>query len=102
MLAIPVMAGSTSYALSEARGQKEGLDLTPKQGRYFYGVIAASMLIGLALNFTGVNPIKALVFAAVFNGIIAVRSSGSSGGSPPTAAPWARPAAAGYPARSCC
>jgi Mn2+/Fe2+ NRAMP family transporter len=72
MLAIPVMAGSTSYALSEARGQKEGLDLTPKQGRYFYGVIAASMLIGLALNFTGVNPIKALVFAAVFNGIIAV------------------------------
>jgi Mn2+/Fe2+ NRAMP family transporter len=72
MLAIPVMAGSTSYALSEARGQKEGLDLTPKQGQYFYGVIAASMLIGLALNFTGVNPIKALVFAAVFNGIIAV------------------------------
>jgi NRAMP (natural resistance-associated macrophage protein)-like metal ion transporter len=72
MLAIPVMAGSTSYALSEARGQKEGLDLTPKQGRYFYGVIAASMLTGLALNFTGVNPIKALVFAAVFNGIIAI------------------------------
>jgi NRAMP (natural resistance-associated macrophage protein)-like metal ion transporter len=72
MLAIPVMAGSTSYALSEARGQKEGLDLTPRQGRYFYGVIAASMLIGLGLNFIGVNPIKALVFAAVFNGIIAV------------------------------
>ncbi|HEV2260581.1 MAG TPA: divalent metal cation transporter [Streptosporangiaceae bacterium] len=72
MLAIPVMAGSTSYALSEARGQKEGLDLKPREGRYFYGVIAASMLIGLALNFTGVNPIKALVFAAVFNGVIAV------------------------------
>ena len=72
MLAIPVMAGSTSYALSEARGKKEGLDLKPREGRYFYGVIAASMLIGLALNFTGVNPIKALVFAAVFNGIIAV------------------------------
>jgi NRAMP (natural resistance-associated macrophage protein)-like metal ion transporter len=72
MLAIPVMAGSTSYALSEARGQKEGLDLKPREGRYFYGVIAASMLIGLALNFTGVNPIQALVFSAVFNGIIAV------------------------------
>jgi Mn2+/Fe2+ NRAMP family transporter len=72
MLAIPMMAGSTSYALSEARGQKEGLDLKPKEGRYFYGVIAASMLIDLALNFTGVNPIRALVFAAVFNGIIAV------------------------------
>jgi NRAMP (natural resistance-associated macrophage protein)-like metal ion transporter len=72
MLAIPVMAGSTSYALAEARGKPEGLDLKPKQGRYFYGVIAASMIIGLALNFTGVNPIQALVFAAVFNGVIAV------------------------------
>ena len=71
MLAIPVMAGSTSYAMSEARGKQEGLDLNPRQGRYFYGVIAASVLIGLALNFTGVNPIRALVFAAVFNGIIA-------------------------------
>ncbi len=56
MLAIPVMAGSTSYALSEARGKKEGLDLKPREGRYFYGVIAASMLIGLCLNFIGVNP----------------------------------------------
>ena len=72
MLAIPVLAGSTSYALSEARGKKEGLDLKPREGRYFYGVIAASMLIGLCLNFIGVSPIKALVFAAVFNGIIAV------------------------------
>jgi Mn2+/Fe2+ NRAMP family transporter len=72
MLAIPVLAGSTSYALSEACGKPEGLDLNPRQGRYFYGVIAASMLIGLGLNFTGVNPIKALVFSAVFNGIIAV------------------------------
>jgi len=72
MLAIPVMAGSTSYALAEARGKPEGLDLKPKQGRYFYGVIAASMVIGLGLNFIGVNPIHALVFAAVFNGVIAV------------------------------
>jgi NRAMP (natural resistance-associated macrophage protein)-like metal ion transporter len=72
MLAIPVMAGSTSYALAEARGKPEGLDLKPRQGRYFYGVIAASLLIGLGLNFTGVNPIQALVFAAVFNGVAAV------------------------------
>ena len=72
MLAIPVMAGSTSYALSEARGKKEGLDLKPRQGRYFYGVIAASLLIGLGLNFIGVNPIQALVFAAVFNGVAAI------------------------------
>jgi hypothetical protein len=62
MLAIPVMAGSTSYALREARGKKEGLDLKPREGRYFYG----------CLNLIGVNPIRALVFAAVFNGVAAV------------------------------
>jgi len=63
---------ATSYALAEARGKPEGLDLKPRQGRYFYGVIAASMIIGLGLSFIGVNPIHALVFAAVFNGVIAV------------------------------
>ena len=72
MLAIPVLAGSTSYALSEARGKREGLDLKLRQGSYFYGVIAASMLIGLCLNFIGVNPIRFLVFAAAFNGVAAV------------------------------
>jgi Mn2+/Fe2+ NRAMP family transporter len=44
----------------------------PSSSAYFYGVIAASLLIGLGLNFTGVNPIQALVFAAVFNGVAAV------------------------------
>jgi len=72
MLAIPVLAGSTSYALSEARNKPEGLDLKPGQGRYFYGTIAVSMVIGLCLNFAGVNPIRFLVFAAVFNGIASV------------------------------
>jgi Mn2+/Fe2+ NRAMP family transporter len=72
MLAIPVLAGSTSYALSEARGKKEGLDLKPREGRYFYGVIAGAMLLGLCLNFIGVNPIRFLVFSAVFNGVAAV------------------------------
>jgi Mn2+/Fe2+ NRAMP family transporter len=72
MLAVPVLAGSTSYAFSEAEGKKEGLDLKPRQGRYFYGVIAGAMLLGLCLNFIGVNPIHFLVFAAVFNGIAAV------------------------------
>jgi NRAMP (natural resistance-associated macrophage protein)-like metal ion transporter len=72
MLAIPVLAGSTSFALTEALGKKEGLELKPRDGRYFYGVIAAAMLIGLCLNFTGVNPIRALVFASVFNGVAAV------------------------------
>lgn len=72
LLAVPVLAGSTSYALSEARGKPEGLDLKPRQGPYFYGVIVASMVLGLCLNFTGVNPIRFLVFAAVFNGVAAV------------------------------
>ena len=72
LLAIPVLAGSTSFALSEARGKPEGLELTARQGRYFYGVLAASMLLGLGLNFVGVNPIHALVFAAVFNGVASV------------------------------
>ncbi len=72
MLAVPVLAGSTSFALSEARGKREGLDLKPRQGRYFYGVIAGSMVVGLCLNLIGVNPIHFLVFAAVFNGIAAV------------------------------
>jgi NRAMP (natural resistance-associated macrophage protein)-like metal ion transporter len=72
LLAIPVMAGATSYALSEGRGKQEGLELKLRDGRFFYGVIIVAMLAGLALNFTGVNPIKALVFAAVFNGIAAI------------------------------
>ena len=72
LLAVPVLAGSTSYALAEARGKPEGLNLRPGQGRYFYGVIIASMLIGLCLNVIGVNPIRFLVFSAVFNGVAAV------------------------------
>ncbi len=72
MLAVPVLAGSTAFALSEARGKREGLDLKPRQGRYFYGVLAVSMVLGLCLNLIGVNPIRFLVFAAVFNGAAAV------------------------------
>jgi len=72
MLAVPVLAGSASYAASEAKGWKEGLDLAPRQGRQFYGVIAGAMLIGLALNLFGANPIAALVFAAAVNGFAAV------------------------------
>ena len=72
MLAVPVLAGSSAYAVSEARGWREGLGLTPQQGRNFYGVIALATLIGLGLNAFGVNPIAALVFASSFNGIAAV------------------------------
>lgn len=72
LLAVPVLAGASAYAISEARGWREGLDLKLRQGRQFYAVLAASLVVGLALNLFGVNPIAALVFAAVVNGIVAV------------------------------
>jgi Mn2+/Fe2+ NRAMP family transporter len=72
LLAIPVLAGSAAYALAEAFGWKEGLSRKFKRARGFYGIIILSMLIGLLLNFIGIDPMKALVFTAVFNGIAAV------------------------------
>jgi NRAMP (natural resistance-associated macrophage protein)-like metal ion transporter len=72
MLAVPVLAGASAYAVSEARGWREGLDLPRREGRGFYGVIGAAMLIGLGLNLFGANPIAALVFAGAVNGIAAV------------------------------
>lgn len=72
LLGIPVLAGSAAYAMSEAFGWKEGLSKKFKRARGFYGVIIVSMLVGLLLNFIGIDPMKALVFTAVFNGIAAV------------------------------
>jgi Mn2+/Fe2+ NRAMP family transporter len=72
LLGIPVMAGSSSYAISEAMGWNEGLSRKLKNARGFYGVIIVSTLVGLVLNFVGVDPIKALVLAAVFNGVASV------------------------------
>lgn len=71
LLAIPVLAGSASYALSESLGWKGGLGKTLKQAHGFYGIIIISMLIGLGMNFVGLNPIKALIYSAVLNGLIA-------------------------------
>ena len=71
LLAIPILAGSASYAVSETFGWKEGLYLRFRQGIYFYSVIIFSMLIGLAINFVGINPLKALIYAAVANGLVA-------------------------------
>lgn len=70
-LAIPVLAGSSAYAISESLGKRQGLNNKLKQGYAFYGVIIISMLIGLSINFIGLKPIKALIYAAVLNGIIA-------------------------------
>ena len=72
LLAIPVLAGSTAYAMSEAFGWRHGLFRTFKKAEGFYGIIIVSTLVGLLINFVGINPIKALVFAAVFNGVTAV------------------------------
>jgi len=72
LLGIPVLAGSAAYALSEGFGWKEGLYLKFKRAHGFYGVIIASTLIGLFINFIGINPIQALLYAAVVNGVVAV------------------------------
>jgi NRAMP (natural resistance-associated macrophage protein)-like metal ion transporter len=71
MLAIPVLAGSSSYALSEAFRWKEGLYRPLKQAHAFYGVIIISMFAGLAMNFIGLDPIRALIYSAVANGVVA-------------------------------
>ena len=71
LLAVPVLAGSAAYALSETMGWSEGLDKRPDRARGFYLTIAAATLAGLALNFTGIDPIKALSWSAVLNGVLA-------------------------------
>ncbi len=71
LLGVPVLAGSASYALSESFGWKQGLYLKFKKARAFYGIIILSMAIGLGLNFVGLDPIKALIYSAVANGIVA-------------------------------
>jgi Mn2+/Fe2+ NRAMP family transporter len=71
LLAIPTLAGSAAYAVSEAFGWKEGLGKTPREAPAFYGVIGISMLLGIALNFLGLNPIRALYVSAILNGLAA-------------------------------
>ena len=72
LLSVPVLAGSVSYAVSEAANWHEGLDLKLQKAHGFYGVIAIATLIGLLINFMGIDPVKALVYSAVFNGVAAV------------------------------
>lgn len=71
LLAIPVLAGSSSYALAESLRWKEGLYRDLGQAKAFYGIIIISMLVGLGINFIGLDPIKALIYAAVANAIVA-------------------------------
>ncbi|MCC7543464.1 divalent metal cation transporter [bacterium] len=72
LLAVPVLAGSAAYAVSEAVGAKEGLFRKVKRAPVFYGVIALATLMGLLINFVGIPPITALYLSAVINGVMAV------------------------------
>jgi NRAMP (natural resistance-associated macrophage protein)-like metal ion transporter len=72
LLAVPVLAGSAAYALSEAFSWHEGLYRKFREAHGFYGVITVATLIGLAINFIGIDPIKALIVTAVLNGVVAV------------------------------
>jgi NRAMP (natural resistance-associated macrophage protein)-like metal ion transporter len=72
LLAVPVLAGSSAYAVAETLGWKAGLNFKFHQCKGFYGIIIASVVIGAALNFSGINPFKALVYCAVMNGVVAV------------------------------
>ncbi|MET0677062.1 MAG: divalent metal cation transporter, partial [Bradyrhizobium sp.] len=72
LLAIPVLAGATAYAVGEGRQWPVGLARKPKQAAAFYGVLALSAGIGIVLNFTPINPISALYWSAVINGVLAV------------------------------
>lgn len=72
MIGVPVLAGSAAYALSEAMGWQWGLERKATDARGFYGVIAVSVLIGMALEYTPINPMKALFWSAVINGVVAV------------------------------
>lgn len=71
LLAIPVLAGSAGYALAETFRWSAGLNKGLSHARAFYGVIIIGMFIGLGINFIGMNPIKALIYSAIFNGITA-------------------------------
>ncbi|MBS1631233.1 MAG: divalent metal cation transporter, partial [Bacteroidetes bacterium] len=71
-LAVPVLSSSAAYAVSEAANWEEGLNLKLRKAHGFYGIITIATLIGLIINFIGINPVKALVYSAVLNGIAAV------------------------------
>ena len=70
-LAIPTLAGSTAYAFAETLRWRQGLDKKLKQARWFYGLILLSTGVGVGLDFAGINPVKALYWTAVINGLLA-------------------------------
>ncbi len=71
LLAVPVLAGASSYAVSESLKWKTGLYRKLKEAYAFYGILIISVLVGIGLNFIGLDPIKALIYSAVANGVVA-------------------------------
>ncbi|RKF50084.1 NRAMP family divalent metal transporter [Paraburkholderia fungorum] len=72
LLALPVLAGSAAYAMAGAFQWKNSLELAPRLAKRFYGIIVLATLVGLALGFTSIDPIKALFWSAVINGVTSV------------------------------
>jgi NRAMP (natural resistance-associated macrophage protein)-like metal ion transporter len=72
LISVPVLAGSAAYALGEARQWNVGLCLAPRQAKAFYGAIVAATLLGVLENAFGISPIRALMWAAILNGVVAV------------------------------
>ena len=71
LLAVPILSGSAAYAIAEAFGWSHGFDVHWSQAKPFYGVIALATALGVGMNFLGINPISALFYTAVLNGIVA-------------------------------
>jgi NRAMP (natural resistance-associated macrophage protein)-like metal ion transporter len=72
LLAVPVLAGSAAYAMGEAFGWPVGLTMKANRAKAFYGTITAAFILGALLNFSPIDPIKALFWSAVINGVVAV------------------------------
>lgn len=72
LIGVPVLAGSSAYALAEAMGWNEGLEKEVRDARAFYGVIAFSVIAGLLIQYSPVSPMKALFWSSVINGVVAV------------------------------
>jgi Mn2+/Fe2+ NRAMP family transporter len=71
LLAVPVLAGSTSYALAETFGWQEGLNKKMSRAKAFYLIIIGSMLLGLSMNLAGLDPVRSLYWSAILNGLAA-------------------------------
>jgi Mn2+/Fe2+ NRAMP family transporter len=71
LLTVPILAGASAYAIAETFGWRESLEARPSQARAFYAVLVVSILIGLSLNFAGLNPMTFLLIAAITNGLAA-------------------------------